>query len=101
MLVIEPDEVFDDTAYLFLGLLHGKSSGAAMIASEDEREAEFVLRAPFGNWRRVIEGELEPIQGMMTRKLRLTGNLMKVMRYPKAAMEIIACCTLIDTEFPS
>jgi putative sterol carrier protein len=99
--VIEPDEVFGDTVYLFLGLIHGKSSGAAMIPSEDEREAEFVLRAPFGNWRKVIEGELEPIQGMMTRKLRLEGNLMKVMRYPKAAMEIIACCTLIDTEFPS
>jgi len=99
--VVEPDGAYEGTAYLFLSLLHGKSPDAAMIASEDEREAEFVIRAPYGNWRKVIEGELEPIQGMMTRKLRLTGNLMKVMRYPKAAMEIIACCTLIDTEFPS
>jgi len=99
--VVEPDEVYDDTAYLFISLLHGKSPDAAMIASENEREAAFILRAPFSNWRKVIEGKLEPIQGMMTRKLKLTGNLMKVMRYPKAAMEIIACCARIETEFPS
>ena len=70
-----------------------------MIASEDAREAEFVLRAPFSNWRRVIEGELDPIQGMMTRKLQVEGNMMKIMRYPKAAKEIVSCCALIPTDF--
>lgn len=97
--VIEPDEAYDDTAYLFLSLYHGKSPDATMLASEDERETEFVLRAPFSTWRKVIEGELDPIQGMMTRKLRLTGNMMKIMRYPKAAKEIIACCALVPTDW--
>ena len=36
--VVEPDEAYRDTAYLFLGLLHGKSPGAAVLASQDERE---------------------------------------------------------------
>jgi putative sterol carrier protein len=70
-----------------------------MVASEDEREVEFVLRAPFSNWRKVIEGELDPIQGMMTRKLKLQGNMMKIMRYPKAAQEIVACCALVPTDW--
>ena len=72
--IVEPDEAFDDTVCLFLSLFHGKSPDAAILSSEDEREAEFVIRAPFSNWRRVIEGTLEPIQGMMTKKLKLTGN---------------------------
>ena len=97
--VVEPDDAYDDTAYLFLGLHHGKSPAAAMIASEDEREAEFVLRAPFTNWCKVITGELDPIQGMMTRKLKVQGNLMKIMRYPKAAQEIVACCATVPTEW--
>ena len=97
--VCEPDEAYDDTAYLFLGLYHGKSPDAAEVASEDEREAEFVIRAPFSNWRKVIEGRLEPIQGMMTRKLKLEGNMMKIMRYPKAAQEIVSCCALVPTDF--
>ena len=97
--IVEPDETYDDTTYLFLGLYDGKSTDAALLASEDERETEFVLRASFSNWRKVIEGKLDPIQGMMTRKLKLTGNMMKVMRYPKAAKELVACCASVETEF--
>jgi putative sterol carrier protein len=96
--VIEPDDG-QEAAYLFLGLYHGKSPDAAMVISEDEREAEFVLRAPFGVWRQVIEGKLDPIQGMMTRKLKVEGNMMKIMRYPKAAQEIVTCCALVPTDF--
>lgn len=97
--VVEPDEAYRDTAYLFLGLLHGKSPDAAVLASQDDRESEFVIHAPFSTWRQVIEGKLDPIQGMMTRKLKLMGNMMKVMRYPKAAKEIVDCCALVPTDF--
>jgi putative sterol carrier protein len=97
--VAEPDDAYDETSYMFLSLYHGKSPDAAVIASEDEREAEFVIRAPFSAWRQVIEGKLDPIQGMMTRKLKLQGNMMKIMRYPKAAQEIVACCALVPTDF--
>lgn len=97
--VVEPDEAYPHTAYLFLGLYHGKSTDAAMIGGETERPAEFIIRAPFSTWRQVIEGKLDPIQGMMTRKLKLQGNMMKVMRYPKAAKEIVACCAKVPTEW--
>ena len=96
---IEADDAYDETTYLYLGLHHGKSPDAALIASKDEREAEFSLRAPFGVWRRVIEGQLDPIQGMMTKKLMVSGNMMKIMRYPKAAKEIVACCASVPTDF--
>jgi putative sterol carrier protein len=97
--VVEPDQAYDNTAYLFLGLYHGKSPDAGMVTSEDERETEFTLRAPFSVWRRVIEGELDPIQGMMMKKMKVQGNMMKIMRYPKAAQEIVSCCALVPTDF--
>jgi putative sterol carrier protein len=97
--IVEPDDAFEDTAYLFLGLYHGKSPDAGAMSSQEEREAEFVLSAPFTNWRRVIEGKLDPIQGMMTKKLKVSGNMMKIMRYPKAAKEIVSCCALVPTDF--
>lgn len=95
--VIEPDEAYRSTAYFYLGLYHGKSPDAALVDSEDAREVEFVIRAPFSTWRQVIEGKVDPIQGMMTRRLKLSGNLMKIMRYPKAAQEIVACCAEVPT----
>lgn len=97
--VVEPDETYDETAYLFLGLYHGKSTDAARIEREDERDAEFLIRAPFKVWRKVIEGEMDPIRGMMTRRLKLSGNLMKIMRYPKAAQEIVSCCAEVPTDW--
>ena len=97
--IVEPDDAYDKTAYLFLGLYHGKSPEATMEAGPDGRETEFTISAPFSTWRRVIEGELDPIQGMMMRKLKLQGNLTKIMRYPKAAKEIVSCCALIPTDW--
>ena len=62
---IQPDEAFADTAYLFLGLHHGKSPEAALLSSSDERDAAYCVSAPYGTWRKVIDGVLDPIQGMM------------------------------------
>jgi putative sterol carrier protein len=97
--ISEPDATHDGEAYLFLGLYHGKSTDAAMLASADEREAQFVIRAPFAAWRQVIEGRLDPIQGMMMRKLKLTGDMKMILRYVAAAKEIVSCCALIPTDF--
>jgi putative sterol carrier protein len=97
--VAEADSAFPETGYLFVGLYHGKCTDAAMIASEEERKAEFVIRAPFTNWRKVIEGKLDPIQGMMTRKLKLQGNMTKILRYPKAAKEMVNCVSRVPTDW--
>lgn len=99
LFVVEPDEDYDDTTYLYLGLYHGKSPDAAVVEGEDVRETEFVIRAPYSTWRQVVEGELDPIQGMMSRQLKLSGNMMKVMRYPKAAQEIVVCCAEVPTDW--
>jgi putative sterol carrier protein len=97
--VVEPDEAYADTAYLYLQLYHGSSPGAAMADPENLPETEYVINAPFSTWRKVIDGKLDPIQGMMTGQLKLKGNLMKIMRYPKAAQEIVACCAKIPTDW--
>lgn len=97
--VVEPDAAYDDTAYLFLGLYHGKSPDAALMERMDERESQYLITAPFSTWRKVIEGRLDPIQGLMTRRLKLQGDMKMIMRYPKAAKEIISCTKEIPTDF--
>jgi putative sterol carrier protein len=97
--VVEPDDGYTDEAYLYLGLYHGDATGAEMMESVDQRQTEYLIRSTYSTWRKVIEGKLDPIQGMMTKQLRLTGNLMMVMRYPKAAQEIVASCAHIPTDW--
>ncbi len=97
--VAEPDETYPESAYMHLQLHHGSSPGAAMVDVENLPEAEYTINAPFSTWRKVIDGKLDPIQGLMTGQLKLQGDLMKVMRYPKAAQEIVTCCADIPTDW--
>ena len=97
--IIDPDEAYPEAAYLHLQLYHGESQGAAMLDPNDLPESEYTINAPYTTWRKVIDSKLDPIQGMMTGQLKLKGNLMKVMRYPKAAQEIVSCCAKIPTDW--
>jgi len=99
--VMEADSAMPKTAYFFVGLLHGKSTDTALVEGEDTRPAQFKLTASFTTWRKIIEGKLDPIQAIMTGKLKLKGNLAKVLRYPKAAKELVNCVMQVPTEFAS
>jgi len=98
--IIEPEDNIEEKVIYYMDLWHGECRSAGVITDEKEKTPEFRISAPISKWRRVIEKKLDPIQGMVTRQLKLQGNLMKIMKTPKAAMELVNCCTLVATEFP-
>jgi len=98
--VIEPEGKFEKRVILYVDLWHGKCRNATLINDAAERSPEFTISAPISKWRKVIEKKLDPIQGLVTRQLILKGNLMKIMKVPKAALELVNCCTLVPTVFP-
>jgi len=51
---------------------------------DEDRPADFVLSAQYGNFVKIIKGELSPTAAMMSGKLKLKGSLMKIMRYGNA-----------------
>jgi putative sterol carrier protein len=99
--VVEADNAYPKTAYFFIGLYHGKATDAALIESEKAREAQYFMRGSFSTWRKILEGKLDPIQGLMTRKFKLEGNLARVLRNPSSAKELFNCVLSVPTEFPS
>jgi putative sterol carrier protein len=98
--IVEPGNSGGDGVIYYMDLWHGECRSASVIADENEKDPEFRITASLDKWRRVIEKKLDPIQGMITRQLILKGNLMKIMKAPKAAMELVNCCTRVPTEFP-
>ncbi len=98
--ISEPEGSVKETVIYYMDLWHGECRSACIVIDEKEKNPEFRISAPLSKWRRVIEKKLDPIQGMITRQLKLKGNLMKIMKNPKAAMELVNCCTLVPTEFP-
>lgn len=99
--IVEPGSGVPEPVVLYIDLWHGEARSGGLVADESEKDPEFTIRAPVGTWRRVIEKKLDPIQGMITGQLKLTGTLSKIMRTPKAAAELVNCATKVPTEFPS
>ena len=96
----DPEAGLDDDLFILMDLWHGECRSASLITDEGEKTPEFRITASLDRWRRVIEKKLDPIQGMITRQMNLKGNLMKIMKAPKAALELVNCCTRVPTEFP-
>ncbi len=99
--VILPDAEHEGTSYFYLDLQHGKASGARELKSLDEQKALFKMSAPFGVWRKVIEGRLDPIQAMFSGKVKVIGSMAAIQRTPKATYELTKITGQIDTDFGS
>ncbi len=89
-----------EDVYLYMDLWHGECRGAFEATNQNAQSPEFVINAPLAVWRKVIEANLPPIRGLMTRQLKLQGNMAKIMKAPKAATELVNCCTLVETSWP-
>jgi len=86
--------------YLYLDLWHGKARDAYVVDDPSAKKVAFELRAPLDVWRKVLEKKIDPIRGMMSGQLKLKGNMMTVLKAPKAATELVACASTVDTEWP-
>lgn len=91
--------VIEGAGGIHLDLWHGKARGGEYVADPASVKSEFRITAPMEKWKAVLTGKLDPIQGMVTRQLKLDGNLVKIMKNVKAAQELVKCAQQIDTDF--
>jgi putative sterol carrier protein len=96
----EPDKGVPDDVWVWIDLWHGKCREAKYAVPEAEGEkARFIIRAPYSRWKEVIRRELDPVKGMMQGKLKLKGDLPTIVRYVKAANELVNIAGSVDTKF--
>jgi putative sterol carrier protein len=96
----EPDKRVPEDLWCWLDLWHGECRGARYGIPEDQGEqARFIIRAPYSRWKEVIKKELDPVKGMMQGKLKLQGDLPTIVRYVRAANELVNLAGSVPTEF--
>lgn len=82
-------------------LRKGECRAARAATEADLGEAPYVLRAGPAAWRRILEGETDPVAAVMQGKLRLArGNLMALARYAPVARELVAAAAEAGGAFP-
>ena len=95
--VIEPedgDERQDLPVAVYLDLWHGKCRSSRFIDLEEEElpDSAFTLRSRIGNIEQLFSGKLDPIQAMMTRRLRVEGNMAYMLRNVPTVLDFVRCC---------
>jgi len=90
----------DDRSVL-LDLWHGECRDARAAEPADLERAPFVLRAPAAVWKRVLEGDLDPLLAVMSGKLKLVrGNVARLVPYSQASKELVFAARRIDASYP-
>lgn len=84
---------------IYLDLWHGKCRTAEFLTDPDVKSPEFRITADMEKWKKVLANKLDPVQGMVTRQLKLDGNLVKIMKNVKAAQELVRCATRVPTVY--
>ncbi|PSP44794.1 sterol carrier protein [Halobacteriales archaeon QH_10_70_21] len=100
LFVVEPDDAYDgEPVSFFLGLEDGDCTAAYEVSDPDDEEYGFVFRGPYTDWKRLFEGELGPVDGMMSGEFDIEGDMQKMLQYSEAAVEMTETGRGIDTEF--
>jgi putative sterol carrier protein len=95
----EPDRGVAEDVWAWLDLWHGACRDGKLVSAQEGERARFVIRAPYSRWKEVIKRELDPVKGMMQGKLKLKGDLPTIVKYVKAANELVNVAQTVPTEF--
>lgn len=101
LFIVWPDKEagIDEEVVMWMDLWHGKCRAHEMLPNRKAKETAFIYEGEYANWREIIEGRLDPIKALLTRRMKLTGDRAKVMRATRAAKELVRTAQMIKTEF--
>jgi putative sterol carrier protein len=98
VIVIEPSGPIKDQLLYYLDLWHGTCRKVEILPGLGMTKPAFVLKASYENLVRILKGELDPMQAMMTRKLNVQGNMAIMMRNVPTVLDFVRCAREVTVE---
>ncbi len=95
---IEPEGNLKEQVIFYLDLWHGKCRGTEVWDEIADKTPAFILKASYGNFARILKGDLDPMQAMLTRKLGVKGNMAVMMRSVPTVLDFVRCARDITNE---
>ncbi|MGA8543190.1 MAG: SCP2 sterol-binding domain-containing protein [Thermoplasmata archaeon] len=72
-----------------LDLANGECRAAVFHADARAVPSEFVYEGTPENWQRLMRHEIDPVKAILDGTFRVRGNLAKLMRFTRAAKELV------------
>lgn len=98
-LAMTPGPALPEGYCVWLDVSGGTCHAARRVSMEEGATAPFCITASYERWRDVLSNRLDPIAGMVTRRLKLSGNLITMMRYVRSAKAMVRCAASVPAEF--
>jgi putative sterol carrier protein len=99
-IIVEPDASYKYRHIVYLDLWHGECREARIITDENEKSPKYRIFGPFTNMKQILDKKVDPVQSMMTGKIKVKGDMAQIMRMPRAAVELVNSMTAFETVFP-
>jgi putative sterol carrier protein len=96
----EPDRNVPDDVWAWLDLWHGACRSGGVTDPDRGGRSPWILSASYSRWKDVLQGHLDPVKGMMQGKLKVRGDLPTIVRYVRAANELVRLTGTVPTSFP-
>ncbi len=80
---VQPGDGLEETAYLYLETAGGKCTDAQKIDDPSTVDPGFTATGTYGNFKPVVKGEKDFIEGVVKGSFKLKGDMSKIMRNAK------------------
>ena len=97
-IIVEPGGALKEPLYYYFDLWHGKCRRVAELKNPQEEKPIFVLTAGYENISKIMKGELDPMQAMLSRKLKVQGNMVIMMKNVPTVLDFVRCAREVTTE---
>jgi putative sterol carrier protein len=98
IVVIVPNGPLNEKQLYYLDLWHGTCRKTEILKEMPSVMPKFVLTATYDNISRIMKGELDPMQAMLTRKLQVHGSMAYMMRNVPTVLDFVRCAREVTTE---
>lgn len=95
----DPDRGLAKDFCVWLDVDGGRCRDAQLVSLDEAYSAPFCLIATYQRWVDVLSKRLDPIAGMVTRRIELRGHLLTMMRYVRSAKAMVSCAAAIPSSF--
>ena len=97
--IMSEDGLLDENFILWLDPYHGEVRDYKKISSLEDEKANFSISAKYSVWRDIVSGKVNPMMAMMTGKLRVKGNMAKLLTQKQASDKIMDLMQEMDLKF--
>jgi putative sterol carrier protein len=84
---------------IWLDLHQGVCRDARVVSRAEAEQAPFCITGEYARWKQVMCKQLDPIAGMMQKKLELKGQMTIVVRFVNASKALVEASQAVPTRF--